>query len=252
MALKKGKIMTVASTKGGVGKTIITLVLSTILNDLRKKTLLIDLDLYGGAIALDLNISQNKTIFNVTDDLENNRYKNIEDYVIHYKEYLDVLPAPKDPRQSSKIEPRYLELLLNDAIYRYDFVLIDTSHSLDQVTISTMDLSDYIFYIVTNDFMDIKNAKNFIAILKDIEFDHLKIVMNNSIDFQKNYFSLFDIKHILKTNIDYTLGKSMHIANIDKYLIDGNFDGLVQHIKNRAKKDYVHLETMMKDVLKGE
>lgn len=252
MALKKGKIMTVASTKGGVGKTIITLVLSTILNDLKKKTLVIDLDLYGGAVALDLNISQNKTIFNVTDDLENNRYKNIDEYVVHYKEYLDVLPAPKDPRQSSKIEPRYLELLLNDVVYCYDLILIDTSHSLDQVTISTMDLSDYIFYIITNDFMDIKNAKNFIAILKDIEFDHLKIIMNNSIDFQKNYFSLFDIKHILKTNIDYTLGKSMHIANIDKYLIDGNFDGLVQQIKNRGKKDYAHLETMMKDVLKGE
>lgn len=252
MALKKGKIMTVASTKGGVGKTIITLLLSNVLKDLKQKTLVIDLDLYGGAIALDLNVSQNKTLFNVTDDLENNRYKSISDYVVSYNEYIDILPSPKDPRQSSKIDPKYIELLLNSIIYKYDAILIDTSHSLDSISISTMDMSDYIFYIITNDFMDIKNAKNFISILKDIEFDHLKIIMNNSIDFQKDYFSLFDIKHILKANIDYTLGKNMHIVNIDKYLINGDFDGLIRQIKTRGKKEYEHLEKMIKDVIKGE
>ena len=38
MALKKGKIMTVASTKGGVGKTILTLILSNILKEAKQKT----------------------------------------------------------------------------------------------------------------------------------------------------------------------------------------------------------------------
>ena len=188
----------------------------------------------------------------MTDDLENNRYKSINDYVVHYNEFVDVLSSPKDPRQSSKIDPKYIEILLNSIIYKYDAILIDTSHSLDGISISTMDLSDYIFYVITNDFMDIKNAKNFISILKDIEFDHLKIIMNQSIDFQKDYFTLFDIKHILKTNIDYTLGKNMHIANIDKYLIDGNIDALIQQIKSRGKKEYNHLEKMIQEVLKGE
>ena len=252
MALKKGKILTVASTKGGVGKTIVTLLLSNILKEEKKKTLLVDLDVYGGSIALDLNISQNKTIFHVTDDLENNRYKTINEYVTSYNEYVDVLAAPKDPRQSSKIDPKYLEILFNSVIYKYDAILIDTSHSLDNISITTMDLSDYIFYIITNDFMDIKNAKNFITILRDIEFDNLKVIMNRSIDFQKDYFSLFDIKHILKTNIDYTLGKNMHITNIDKYLIDGNFNGLVNSIKNKGKKEYKHLQTLIKEVMKEE
>ncbi len=252
MALKKGKIMTVCSTKGGVGKTIITLILSNILKEKKKKTLLIDLDLYGGAIALDLNISQDKTIFHVTDDLENNRYKGIDEYIVPYNEYVDVLPSPKDPRQSSKIDSKYLEILLNSVIYKYEAILIDTSHSLDLLSITTMDLSDVIFYIVTNDFMDIKNAKNFISILKDIEFNNLKVIVNRSIDFQKDYFSLFDIKHILKTNIDYTLGKTMHIANIDKYLINGNFKGLIAQIKNHGKRDYAHLEDMIETIYKGE
>ncbi len=252
MALKKGKIMTVASTKGGVGKTITTLLLSNILTEEKKKTLLIDLDLYGGAIALNLNVPQEKTVFNVVDDLENNRYKTIDDYVVNYNEYVDVLASPKDPRQSSKIDPKYLEILLNSVLYKYDVVLIDTSHSLDAISITTMDLSDYIYYIVTNDFMDIKNAKNFISILKNIEFDNYKVIMNSSIDFQKDYFSLFDIKHILKANIDYTLSKNMHIKDIDKYLIDGDFSKIVRYIKLHAKKDYHNLEIMIKESLKEE
>ncbi len=250
MALKKGKIMTVASTKGGVGKTIVTLILSNILSELKQKTLVVDLDLYGGALALDLNIEPNKSIYNVTDDLENNRYKTIDDYVTRYNEYLDVLPAPKDPRQASKVDSKYLELLFNSVIYKYDVILVDTSHSLDDNTISTMDISDAILYIITNDFMDIKNARNFISILKDIEFDNLKVIMNRSIDFQKDYFSLFDIKHVLKTNIDYSLGKNMHIADIDKYLIDGNFNGLIRQIKAHGKKEYDHLVTLVKEIIK--
>lgn len=250
MALKKGKIMSVVSTKGGVGKTIITLILSNILNEQHQRTLLIDLDLYGGAIALNLNVNPDKTIFNACDDLENNRYKSIDEYVVHYNSYVDILPCPKDPRQSSKIESKYLELLIESVIYKYDTILVDTSHSLDKNTISMLDMTDAIFYVITNDFMDIKNARNFISILKDIEFDHLRIIMNSSIDFQKDYFSLFDIKHILKTNIDYTIGKNMHIANIDKYLIAGNFNGLIKEIKNHGKKDYDHLVKMIREVTK--
>ena len=62
MERNKGKIITVTSTKGGVGKTITTLNLAGVFSNLKKKVLVIDFDLYGGAVATYLN-SKNSANF---------------------------------------------------------------------------------------------------------------------------------------------------------------------------------------------
>ena len=46
--VKRGKIITVTSMKGGVGKTISVLLIAELLKKNKKKTLIIDLDLYNG------------------------------------------------------------------------------------------------------------------------------------------------------------------------------------------------------------
>ena len=58
-------------------------------------------------------------------------------------------------------------------------------------------------------------------VFKDIEKSNVKVLLNNSFSLDKGYFSLFDIKNVIKKNIDYTLDKSMYIKNIDKYIMDG-------------------------------
>lgn len=46
-------------------------------------------------------------------------------------------------------------------------------------------------------------------------------MLNNSRDTGKDYLSLFDIRNIIKTNVDYTISKNYYVKNIDKYIIDG-------------------------------
>ena len=247
MAIKKGKLISIMSTKGGVGKTMITLQLAAIYSELNKRVLIIDLDLYGGAIALDLKLNANKSFYNIVDDLANNRYNDINDYIYKYKN-IDVIASPKDPRQASKISSNYMDFILNSALYKYDVVLIDNSNSLDRISVVSMDLADKIVLVLNNDLMDLKNAKSFISILKDTNFDDYKIILNNSVHPNKKYFSLFDIKHMLKANIDYTISKSSYIKNLDGYLLDGSLDGIMRYIKHSAKSDYEHLVLLAKEL----
>lgn len=51
-----GKIITISSVKGGVGKTTMTFNLAGIYCELNKRVLIIDLDLYSGGIAASLNV----------------------------------------------------------------------------------------------------------------------------------------------------------------------------------------------------
>ena len=55
-----GKIITVSSVKGGVGKTTLTLNLAGLYFLMKKKVLIIDLDLYAGGIATCLNINNKR------------------------------------------------------------------------------------------------------------------------------------------------------------------------------------------------
>ena len=151
MKSAKGKIVTVTSTKGGVGKTIALLNLAGTYEKLGLKTLVIDLDLYGGAVATYLNSNNDKTIFNLVEDLTNNRYEKIEDYLFSYSDKIDIIAAPKDPRMAGKIDSKYIPLILRNVIYKYNVILIDTSHTLDEINVVTLDNSDSILYVFTND-----------------------------------------------------------------------------------------------------
>ena len=221
MASKKGIGIAVFGGKGGIGKTITTLNLAGAYELLQKKTLIIDLDLFGGGIATALNLDFEKNIYNCIDDIMNNRYHNFMDYIYKYDDYISILPSPKDPRQASKIDAKYVELLIERATFLYDIVLIDTNHMLNDINLFMLDKVDKVLFLVTNDPLDLKNLKSIVSIFKDLGLNNYKVLLNNSRDPFKEYFSLYDMKSILKTNIDYSLSKKFFIRDIDKYIMDG-------------------------------
>lgn len=247
--IKKAKTICVTSTKGGVGKTTITLNLAATYSILEKKVLIIDLDLYGGDIALSLNLNMEKTIYNIVDDMMNNRFKSIQNYVLKYNDNIDVIGAPKDPRQALKIDGKYIDLLLYNAEMKYDVILIDTTHILDQINLTVMDRCYNNLFVITNDISSLKNTKSIISIFNDNQITNYKIIYNSSIDIFRNYFSNFDIKSIIKTNIDYTISKSFYAKNIDNYIMSGKILLLDNKFQKSHKKDFSNFKNMANDLI---
>ena len=252
MKIKKGKVITVTSSKGGIGKTLFTLNLAGIYHQLDLKTLVIDLDLYAGGVAVSLNLPKNKTIYNLVDDILNNHYHDAYDYLSKYNDNIYILPSCKDPRQGGKIENRFIEQIINIYKSRFDVILIDTSHILIDSNIVALDTADTILYMVSNDPIDLANTKSLMAIFKDIEKDNVKVLLNNSFSEDKGYFSLFDIKNVIKHNIDYTLERSFYIKNIDKYIMDGKILVLNDKLSFNNKEDYHRLVMIAKDLVWSE
>ena len=241
----KGKIITVTSTKGGVGKTITTLNLAGIYAKLGFKVLVVDLDLYGGAVATYLNSNNDKTIYTLVEDLTNNRYEKMEDYIYKHSDFIDIIAAPKDPRMANKIDSKYIPLIFRNVVYKYDVILVDTSHILNEINIITLDNSDSIIYIFTNDTFDLKNTKSFMSIMKDVGYKNYVTVLNESIMPSKNYYSMYDIRNVIKNNVDYTISKSMHIKNIDKYILDGEILIFNKKLSFSDKKEWEKLKSLV-------
>lgn len=236
MALKQAKTFLVTSVKGGTGKTTTALNLAGMFQKRNLETLVIDLDIYGGSIAASLNLEYTSDLFDAMDDLNNNRFNSLDNYIINYTAKLDVLPAPKDPRLAGKMSSKFLHVILAKAKLQYDVIVIDTNYFLGDMNLIAMDASDEILYLVTNDPMDLKNMRSMVSIYSDMDKDNYKVILNESINKSKNYFTSYDMKHIMNHAINYTIPSSFHIRNYEKYVMDGKILTLDKKICASHKK----------------
>ena len=250
--VNKGKVITITSMKGGVGKTVFTLLLASALKNLDKKVLIVDLDLYNGDIVFSLNLDAKSTIYNLCDDVANNRYKSdlLNEYIIKYDENIDIISSPKDPRQASKVDKRNLDIVLRTFSNKYDVVLIDTNHILDVTNFVAFECSDIILNIFTNDAFDIKNTKNFVSICKNMKVDNLKLMLNCAKDERKKYFSEYDIESVIKEGIDYILSKNYYIKNLDKIIIEGKTLEACEKVIKSNTKELPNLSDFALELLK--
>ena len=239
-----GKLITVSSVKGGVGKTTLTINLAGLYFLMKKKVLIIDLDLYAGGVATLTNLSNKKDIYMLVDALSNNKQVELKDYVTSYNKGIDILACPRDPRDVSKIEGRYLTKVFDLAKHDYDIVLVDTSHSLDEVCLMAMDAAYNTLFVITNDLVDIKNMKSMVSIFNEMGKKNYKIVLNNSRDTGRDYITLFDIRNMIKGNVDYTISKNFYIKNIDKYVLKGEILTLNKSINRFYASDIKNMNKL--------
>ena len=249
MARDMGKVISISSVKGGVGKSTILLNLAGIYYMMKKKVLIIDFDLYSGGIAALLDTKNKKDIFNLMDDISNGRYSNLNDYVTSYNKGIDVLASPRDPRQAMKVENRYIPYILEMVKREYDVILVDTSHILDERNLLILDNSYMSLFIITNDLIDLKNMKSLVSIFKDTGKSNYLICLNEARDTGRDYLTIFDIRNIIKTNIDYTISKNFYVRNIDKYVLNGEILTLNSSIVRFHSSDISRMEKIAKNLI---
>lgn len=250
MALNKAKVITITSVKGGVGKTTTVLNLAGICSKLGKRVLVVDLDLYSGDIVSTLNLNYSRDIYNLFEDLNNNKFDNLDNYLVSYNDNIKVLPAPKDPRFARKITSKALNLILYKSSMKFDVILIDTNHILTDINLFAYDYSDYMLYIINNDSMNLKNMKTMVSILNDMNKTNYKIILNEASSRDKEYYNKYDIKNVINKNVNYIIPSNFFIKNIDKYIIEGTILTLNNNIYKKYKDAMKIYNLIIDDVLK--
>ena len=255
MELRRAKIISVTSSKGGIGKSVFITNLAGIYEMLGKKVLLIDLDLFNGTIGTLLNIHTDKTIYNFLDDLTFNRFTDVSNYLYKYSDNIDVIPSCKDSRQGNKIAPRLIEKVIYSFINNYDVILIDHSHLPIAPSLVAQDLSNTILYMISNDPLDIANSKETLDIYDNIGRTDVRVILNNSFRSKIGYFKTSDIDSIIGHKIDYIMDSSLYIRNIDKYIMEGKIlvlNNKIDFVNPKDKKWYINLANDLCEVTDGE
>ena len=248
MAITKGKIITVTSVKGGVGKTTFVIALAALYEREKKKVLVIDMDFFSGDVGAILNVDSKKDLYTLFEDITNNNFYDMDSYITKKSEYLDILSAPKDPRYASKINSTFLKFMFSQLSTRYDVILVDTNHFLNEVNLVTFDKSDSIIYLINNTVMNLKSMRSMISIFNDMKLSSYKIVLYESRDKHKSLFTKFDVKSLIKDNIDYIISEDFYIKDIDKYIVDNKF--LNEVLRVIDKKNSRIFNKIAKDIIK--
>jgi pilus assembly protein CpaE len=178
-----GQVITVFSTKGGAGKSVIAANLAVVLAKRSERpVVLVDGDLQFGDIAVMLKLAPQHTIVDAVGapDLDSSMLQNL--LIRHEPSGVHVLAAPLEPQFADQITAaemvNIVELLRTFA----DFVVIDTPAHFNDVVLGMIELSDDVLLVAGMDIPNIKNVKIGLQTLRllNTPMNKLHLVLNRA------------------------------------------------------------------------
>jgi pilus assembly protein CpaE len=177
------KVVTVFSTKGGVGKSVIASNLAAIIaSTTDKRVVLLDLDLEFGDGAVMLGLEPTRTIYDAVQAFERLDAQLLEGFMSEHGSGARVLLAPVQPEQAETITAARVAGIIALSRELADVVIIDTPGRLDETVLTAIDKSDQVLAIATMDLPSIKNTKVSLAKLRQLGYKNglVSLVLNRA------------------------------------------------------------------------
>ena len=196
------KILSVFGTKGGAGKTTVSVNMAVALQKKGKKVLLIDLDLQFGDVGVFMDIPVYDTI---SDLVAENDYSlaTVNSYLYTHSSGVRVLLAPQSPEFAELVKPTHVNAIIDAVKDSYDYIIFDLGPTLDDCVLQALELSDTVYFIITPEISTLKNAKNCMNVLNTLELSKkVKFILNKDGD---SYVKKKDVESTLDEDIELVI-----------------------------------------------
>jgi pilus assembly protein CpaE len=181
---EQARVITVFSTKGGSGKSVIAANLACELAGRSEKpVVLVDADLQFGDVAVMLKLAPPNTIVDAVSSLHRLDAQLLRSLLVtHERSGLLVLAAPTEPAFADQVSPAAMVKILEILRSFCSYVIIDTPSHFTDVVLSILEDSDDIVLVAGMDIPNIKNVKIGLQTLRllDMASSKLKLVLNRA------------------------------------------------------------------------
>ncbi len=154
-----GRVITVFSAKGGVGKTTVSTNVAGELASDGSSVLLVDLDLAFGDVAICLGISPERSMTDIVAMSGHLDKQGLDSVVVRHSSGLDVVCAPSSPAEADHIPAATVTELIKVAKGLYDYIVVDTPPAFDEHVLAAFDMSDVSILLATLDVPAVKNLR---------------------------------------------------------------------------------------------
>lgn len=249
-AKKQGTIINVIGSKGGIGTTTIAVNLATSLAgiDQGKSVALIDMNLHFGEIPMFLGID---SVFDWVE-VAKNIYRLDSSYLLGVmsldKTGVRVLPSPVHVLDAHLVTSSVVDILLKQLKSMFDFIVIDSGQSLDEISKTVVRLSDSQLIVTLLSLPCLVNVKRLQETFRDLGYppdESVKILVNR---YQKHSsISLEQAEKSLKKTILWSIPNdfqaTMSAINTGRPLSDvapnaeisDSFKEMASHIAGRKE-----------------
>jgi len=173
-----GKLLVFLTAKGGSGVTTLACNFAVSLaQESRQKTLLIDLGLPLGGVALNLGIKTEHSIVDALQDLERLDADLLSNMLEQHGSGLSVLAAPSE-MASMQLSGEAIAKLLEVARQSFDYVVVDAGSKLDLRHMHLFDESATLYLVMQVGLAELRNSNRLISMLSAAGGPRVEIVIN--------------------------------------------------------------------------
>jgi pilus assembly protein CpaE len=195
---KQGNVITVFSSKGGTGRSVVAVNLAIALAEMGRRTAIVDANLAFGDVGVLLDVSGTHSIVDLAQRSEEMDADLVGSVLTAHGSGLKVLLAPPRPEMGELVTADHLQQVLAALCQRFDYVVVDTFTSLQDVMLATFDMASRIILVTTPDIPSIKDSRLFFEVIDQLEYEREKtILVLNRVD-KRNGISAQDVENTLK------------------------------------------------------
>jgi len=237
-----GKLIVVASGKGGVGKTTVTANISIALASLGYNVVAVDTDL--GLRNLDLALGlENSVIYDIVDAaLKNCR---IREAVIKEEKYgrLAFMPASQFKDDVIVEFDKYKEVFL-ELKEKYDYVVIDCPAGIGDMVKNIIKISDMAIIVANPDPYSLRDADKLAYIMEESGVKDIRLIINR----MRKKLIFKGIMPDIRTIIESLAVRLLGVIYEDEKFVECSIMGIpvVMDKKNKQQKAFMEIARRIK------
>jgi pilus assembly protein CpaE len=179
----KHRVVTITGPRGGCGKTVIATNLAVALARASEKVALVDLNLWGGDVAMLLDVSPKRTLGDLLPGFGGIDYDVVDSVMSKHATGVSVLPAPLTGTFDGSTLSRYMVQSILEALREhYEYIIVDTGYANLESTLAAMDYSDLILVVVGMDLPRLRDGKLYLKNLLAANYpkEKIRVIVNRT------------------------------------------------------------------------
>lgn len=179
----KHEIISVTGPRGGCGKTVIATNLAVAMARMTDNVALVDLNLWGGDIAMLLDLTPRRTLGDLLPGFGGIDSDLVENLLVKHASGVSVLPSPLTGTFDGTTLSRYVVQSILEALREhYECTIVDTGFANLESTLSAMDYSDLILVVVGMDLPRLRDARYYLKNLMAANYpkEKIRVIVNRA------------------------------------------------------------------------
>ncbi|UOF91303.1 AAA family ATPase [Fodinisporobacter ferrooxydans] len=176
---KQGRVLAVCGTKGGIGKTTISVNTAAAVAKYGSSVAILDLDLQFGDVADFFDMVAKRTIYDWVKEGLPDPQGTIGKFLLPHESGVHILAAPQRPEFAEVITGEHVSTALATLKDTHDVVLIDLPSALLETGLAALDEADEILLVTSMELPTLKNTKRFLETVESLGLkERVKVILN--------------------------------------------------------------------------